>query len=111
MDGTEHFLDPETPERLASAGPAADDVLLLPAFDEFLLGYGDRSAVLGTAHAHRIAPGGNGVFRPTVVSGGRVVGVWRQTTHGGRRTFAAEPFESFSPQVAAAIERAHAALP
>ena len=111
IDGTEHFLDPETPERLAAAGPAADGVLLLPGFDEFLLGYGDRSAVLGPKHAERIAPGGNGVFRPTVVSGGRVVGVWRHIADGGRRTFAAEPFESFSPQVTAAIERAHAALP
>jgi hypothetical protein len=110
-DGFEHFLDPETPERLAAAAGAGDDVLLLPGFDEFVLGYGERGAVLDTAHAGRIAPGGNGLFRPTVVRGGRVVGTWRQRTEAGRRTLTTEPFEPFPPEVAGAIERAHEALP
>ena len=66
---------------------------LLPAFDELLLGYRDRSAVLDPAHASRVCPGGNGVFRPMVVVGGRVVATWRaKSTRGGVR-FAWEPFE------------------
>lgn len=52
---------------------------LLPAFDEHLLGYRDRSHVLEPSHAKRICPGGNGVFKPTVTARGRVVGVWKRS--------------------------------
>jgi hypothetical protein len=58
--------------------PTGPHVRLLPGFDEFLLGYTDRSDVLGVAHAPHIVPGGNGVFKPTVVAGGQVVGTWRK---------------------------------
>jgi hypothetical protein len=63
-----HGLTPPTPPH----------VLLLPGFDEFLLGYKDRSDVLAQAHAPHIVPGGNGIFKATVVAGGRVVGTWRK---------------------------------
>ncbi|HEX8763093.1 MAG TPA: winged helix DNA-binding domain-containing protein [Candidatus Saccharimonadales bacterium] len=52
---------------------------LLPGFDEFLLGYKDRTAVLDPAHAGLIVPGNNGVFRPMIVMDGRVVGTWKRT--------------------------------
>lgn len=54
-------------------------VHLLPGFDEYLLGYKDRSAVLAAEHAPNIAPGGNGVFLPMVVVAGQVVGTWKRT--------------------------------
>ena len=53
-----------------------DTVYLLPGFDEYLLGYRDRSAVLDPAHRDLVVPGGNGVFKPTIVAGGQVVGTW-----------------------------------
>lgn len=52
---------------------------LLPGFDEYLLGYTDRSAVLATRHASRIVPGSNGVFMPTLILGGQVRGTWKRT--------------------------------
>lgn len=63
---------------LAPAPRAAGSVVLLPGFDEYLLGYQDRSAALAAEHKELIVPGGNGVFRPTVVVDGRVVGTWRR---------------------------------
>ena len=51
---------------------------LLPAFDEHLLGYTDRSAQLDPAHFERIVPGRNGMFLATVVAGGRVAGTWKR---------------------------------
>ncbi len=51
-------------------------VRLLPAFDEYLLGWRDRSAILDPAHARAVAPGG-GIIRPTIVANGRIVGTWR----------------------------------
>jgi hypothetical protein len=111
VDGVEHLMDPGTPDRLASCRREALGVLLLPGFDELLLGYGDRSAVLPAEFADRIVPGGNGMFRPTVVSGGRVVGTWRTLGRGAQRRVEATPFTFFAPRVAAAVERLHAALP
>lgn len=52
---------------------------LLPGFDEFLLGYADRSAQLPAEHADRVVPGANGVFLPMAVVRGRVVGTWTRT--------------------------------
>ncbi len=56
---------------------------LLPGFDEYLLGYTDRSAVLDPAYAQRICPGGNGMFSPTIVFDGFVTGTWKRTFKGG----------------------------
>ncbi|MDP4334474.1 winged helix DNA-binding domain-containing protein [Curtobacterium sp. A7_M15] len=52
---------------------------LLPGFDEYLLGYADRSVQLDPVHADRVVPGGNGMFLPMAVVRGRVVGTWTRT--------------------------------
>ena len=62
----------------AARFPGARSVLLLPGFDEYLLGYTDRSAALAPEHANLTVPGGNGVFKATVVAGGQVAGTWRK---------------------------------
>ncbi len=84
LDGTTYWLPIQTAPLLDSAPvPGGRSVLALPGFDEFLLGYADRSLVLPPVHASKIVPGGNGVFRRTVVVGGQVVGTWdaATTTH------------------------------
>ncbi len=53
--------------------------LLLPGFDELLLGYGQRDAALDPKHAAKIVPGNNGMFLPTLVLDGRVAGTWKRT--------------------------------
>ncbi|HZV67447.1 MAG TPA: winged helix DNA-binding domain-containing protein [Telluria sp.] len=77
-DGVRYWMAPGAAE--ASAAPGG--VFLLPGFDEYLLGYKDRGAVLAAEHAPRIAPGGNGVFKPMIVSGGRIVGTWQRAGAG-----------------------------
>ena len=72
LDGVRYHLAPET----LAHSPATARVHLLPGFDEYLLGYKDRSAALSAAHSARVVPGGNGVFKPTVVADGEVVGTW-----------------------------------
>jgi hypothetical protein len=44
-----------------------------------LLGYKDRSAVLRAEYAPRIIPGNNGVFMPTIVIDGQIVGIWKRS--------------------------------
>lgn len=61
------------------AAPARPrSALALAAFDEYLLGYADRSAVCDPRYADVVIPGGNGVFQPLLVLEGRVVGTWRR---------------------------------
>jgi hypothetical protein len=52
--------------------------LLLPAYDEFLLGYRDRSAVL-SEEARTKAISSNGLFWPVVLIDGRAAGLWKRT--------------------------------
>jgi hypothetical protein len=82
VDGVRHWLDPALPDLLAAHRRQARSVHLLPGFDELVLGYADRTATVPAELADRIAPGGNGVFRPTVVRGGVVVGTWSRTRTG-----------------------------
>jgi hypothetical protein len=111
VGGTEHLMAPETPELLGAWREDARGVFLLPGFDEYVLGYADRRAVLDPEFAHRIVPGGNGMFRPTVVHGGRIIGTWRWTGRGTRRSVTAEPFTTFPDEVTTAIPQISAALP
>ena len=111
VDGVEQLMDPETPDRLAACGGGSGEALLLPGFDEFVIGYGDRSAVLDPEFVNAIVPGGNGIFRPTVVGAGRILGTWKHAGRGAKRTLEATPFTTFPPAVAKALPRVYARLP
>jgi hypothetical protein len=92
LAGTDHLVAPglldAPPARRDEAGrdEAGRDgagrdgaVHLLAGFDEYVLGYGDRSAMLAPSHADLVVPGGNGMFKPTVLVDGEVVGTWKRT--------------------------------
>ncbi|KAA0989968.1 winged helix DNA-binding domain-containing protein [Dyadobacter aurulentus] len=51
---------------------------LLPGFDEYMLGYTDRSLILDKLHAGKIVPGNNGMFMPTIIVDGKVEGTWKK---------------------------------
>src|SRR6202008_1381013 len=57
VDGVEFLLDPQTAELLGTCRRRARGVFLLPGFDEFILGYADRRAVLPAVYADLIVPG------------------------------------------------------
>ncbi|MHB1615565.1 MAG: winged helix DNA-binding domain-containing protein, partial [Actinomycetes bacterium] len=93
VEGREMYGDPVLLEAsLARPRPVdADEVLALPGFDEYLLGYKDRSLMLAAEHQQVIVPGGNGVFQPTIVRGGRVVATWKRSGSGRRTVVAVRP--------------------
>jgi hypothetical protein len=105
VDDIVYWMGTELPD--ASIEPEA--VYLLPGFDEYLLGYTDRSAMLDRKHADRICPGFNGVFFHTVVCHGRVKGTWKRVVKKDAVTIAATPFKTFSraekTEIAAAAKR------
>ncbi len=87
--GVGYWMSPETAALLDDGVPGQRSVILLPGFDEFVLGYMDRSLVLAPEHANKIVPGGNGVFKKTVVAGGEVIGTWARV--GTNRSAAVVP--------------------
>ena len=66
------WAEPDPPAGDPPAGP----LRLLPAFDEWLLGWASRDLVVPPEHARRVAPGG-GIIRPVAIADGRVVATWR----------------------------------
>ncbi|MFI7493167.1 winged helix DNA-binding domain-containing protein [Kocuria sp. M4R2S49] len=109
--GRELWCAPEVLEGPDPGDRRAAGVFLLPPFDEFVLGYGDRSHVLAPDHATRIVPGGNGVFKPTLVAGGRIVGTWGRVRRAGGSALVLAPFEELSAARRREAERAFARLP
>jgi hypothetical protein len=107
VDGTEYLLDPAVPDLAAAHRREALGVHLLPGFDEFVLGYGRRDDVLDPAEADRLVPGGNGMFRASVVHRGRVVGTWAAP----RGRLEVTPFRALDARTDAAVARAYARLP
>lgn len=95
--GTTYWLSAETASFLDGGLPGQRSVLLLPGFDEFLLGYADRRAVLPPEHSDRIVPGGNGVFKKTLVAGGEVIGTWSRDGAGPRAAVVPELFDATKP--------------
>lgn len=71
--------------------PRDRTVRLLPAFDEYALGYKGRRLALDPAYAPRIQAGG-GIVHPAVLAGGRIIGTWRQLRTRAALTVAVEPF-------------------
>lgn len=94
---TSYWLSPETASLLDGGVPGQRSVLLLPGFDEFLLGYQDRSLVLAPEHANKIVPGGNGVFKKTLVAGGEVTGTWARSGTGAGAAVVPELFDEAHP--------------
>jgi hypothetical protein len=72
VDGIPHYY---APGLQPSSYPHS---VLLPGFDESLLGYKQRESVLDMEHANKVVPGGNGMFLPTVVQHGHVIGLWKR---------------------------------
>ncbi|KAB1109698.1 MULTISPECIES: winged helix DNA-binding domain-containing protein [Micromonospora] len=83
-----------------------DDLHTLPGFDEYLLGFKDRSLMLDPAHAAAVVPGNNGVFRSTVVRGGRVVGTWTRTLGARAVTVKVQQLVPFDAALRARVDAA-----
>lgn len=62
---------------------------LLPSYDEYTVGYTDRSATLDFDNGKKH---GNGIFNPIVVIDGKIVGTWKRTLKKDVVSVAINPF-------------------
>jgi hypothetical protein len=67
---------------------------LLPMFDNYLIGYRDRTAMLDPRLHARVYVGG--IIKATVVCDGRVIGLWRLDRTPRSATIRVTPFEPFT---------------
>lgn len=78
---------------------------LLPAYDEFIISYKDRSGLF-TDHSYAKAISNNGIFRPVIADNkGRAIGIWSQTTKPNQRLLEFQFFESIDQKISRAIEK------
>lgn len=96
---TEADVDGRPGYRLGAVEPGRG-LRLLPAFDNYVLGYRDRSAILQPDRHPYVYQGG--VIRPVVLLDGRGVGTWALDRAKGRVTV--NPFEPFSASVRGRVE-------
>jgi hypothetical protein len=94
FEGASYWMSPATAALLDDGVPGQRSLLALPGFDEFLLGYTDRSLVLPPEHAQKVVPGGNGMFKKTIVAGGEVIGTWALKGAGRTAAVVPEPFDT-----------------
>ena len=80
-------------------------VHLLPAYDEFLIAYTDRSAAL-PVQSYNKTISSNGVFRPVIVLNGGVVGLWKRTIKKERLVVETELYEPADQTTRSLIETA-----
>jgi Winged helix DNA-binding domain len=106
VDGTDMYLDPALLDGTPPPAARTGEVLVLPGFDEYLLGYKDRSLMLSEEHQQAIIPGGNGVFQATLVRDGRVIGTWKRTLGTTRVQITVQPLVALRKTDRARIDTA-----
>jgi hypothetical protein len=89
------WREPEPPSGEPQEGP----VRLLPAFDEWLLGWASRDLVLPPKHAAKVLRGG--IIRPVAIADGRIFATWRFDRRRGRVEL--EPFGGVTSAMRAGV--------
>ena len=92
-------------EEIAEVGRGCTQPLLLPGFDEYVLGYRDRLFAMTDEHHGLLVPGNNGVFKRSVIIGGRVHGTWSRAGKPGKRHLDVQHFHEISPAMIRRLER------
>ena len=81
---------------ISNKRPAMPTVNILPAFDEYLLSYKDRSASInGPELKNQLTPT-NGRFRSTIVIDGRVEGTWKRKLNKNGVIVSTNYFKTFN---------------
>jgi hypothetical protein len=83
-----------------------ESIYFLPAYDEFIISYKDRSASIDFANQAK-AISTNGIFRPVIIVNGKVVGIWSRTIKKNKvmieTTYFQSPAKSLEPKIKNAL--------
>jgi hypothetical protein len=98
INGQTYWFSPSTPpeQNLSQAG------YLLPNYDEYTVGYTDRSAIFDALHTNKLDPRG-GLLTNTMVLDGQIIGTWKRTFKKNTIVIEATPFVPLSNTEACAF--------
>ncbi len=77
--------------------PPLPALFLLPNYDEYVVGYTDRSAIYDPSDDGKLDARSNPLFNHTIVIDGHLRGTWKRTIKKNRVSLTALPFHPFSP--------------
>jgi len=77
IEGKIYWFGAESPLSAWTNSPTT--ACLLPNYDEYIVGYKDRSAILNTVEANKLDPRGNVLFSHTMLINGKIAGIWKRT--------------------------------
>jgi hypothetical protein len=72
------------------------EICFLPAYDEFLISYRDRTACLSLTD-NKNAISNNGIFYPVVLQNGQVIGVWKRIIKNNKVIISKNLFKTVTP--------------
>jgi hypothetical protein len=102
------YVDPSVLDAHQSGRRRPAAVHLLPGFDEYTIGYADRRLVLEDRYRSVVGPAANGLFRPAVVTAGKITGTWSQELRAGSMLLTATAFNGTSGADDSALRRSAA---
>ncbi len=100
IDGKVYWM----PANMVASQPQSRVVHLLPPFDEFLIGYRDRSASIDSVVARQLRTGG--MPDATIMIDGKIAGKWNRTIKKDRVVVTMNMFEKLGGEEEQALEEA-----
>lgn len=94
-----------TSTKIESPKIESPDVQLLAGFDEYLLGYTDRRFQLQAIHNSRVIHS-NGIFHPTIIVDGQIVGTWQRKVMKGKLVITPAVFTPLTRRATQALDEA-----
>ena len=91
INGQTYWFSPSTPP----VQDPSQTAYLLPNYDEYTVGYTDRSAIFDALHTNKLDPRG-GLLTNTMVLDGQVVGTWKRSFKKNAVVIQANPFTPLS---------------
>ncbi len=102
VQGKTFWFAPSTPP----AQNASQAAYLLPNYDEYVVGYTDRSAIFDSSHIDKLDARRNPLFQHTFVMRGQIAGTWKRTLNKDAAVLELNPFASLTKAENQALARA-----
>lgn len=93
-------------EKMLVPKNTARNSYLLPNYDEYIVGYTDRSAILETNDPGKLDSRGNVLFNNTIIHDGKVIGTWKRTLKKNSVVLELNPFTPLTEQQTKSITTA-----